>query len=240
MVVSARTHPGETSGSWVMDGLLTYLASERAQELLKVVTFKVVPMLNPDGVWMGNYRTGIIGKDFNRCFNDTNVHLLPELAQMKQLIRSLQKKGKILLYLDLHGHSIQRNSFIFGPEISEFPQMFRTFIDELSLSSTLFKQSSCKLKTRICSVETARGFFQNIRKIFSLTIENSLGLYETKGFMYTLLPDRWKMFGREVGEVLSATITTHEIQLVSPTKKSSVKTQGAEIAILNRQILDKI
>jgi len=25
-------------------------------------------MLNPDGVFMGNYRTGIIGDDFNRKF----------------------------------------------------------------------------------------------------------------------------------------------------------------------------
>jgi len=26
-------------------------------------------MLNPDGVFIGNYRTGIIGEDFNRKFN---------------------------------------------------------------------------------------------------------------------------------------------------------------------------
>lgn len=25
-------------------------------------------MLNPDGVFMGNYRTGIVGDDFNRKF----------------------------------------------------------------------------------------------------------------------------------------------------------------------------
>lgn len=25
-------------------------------------------MLNPDGVFMGNYRTGVIGEDFNRKF----------------------------------------------------------------------------------------------------------------------------------------------------------------------------
>lgn len=33
------------------------------------ITFKIVPMLNPDGVFIGNYRTGIIGDDFNRKFN---------------------------------------------------------------------------------------------------------------------------------------------------------------------------
>ncbi len=25
-------------------------------------------MLNPDGVFMGNYRTGVLGEDFNRKF----------------------------------------------------------------------------------------------------------------------------------------------------------------------------
>jgi len=29
----------------------------------------VVPMLNVDGVVLGNYRTGVVGKDLNRCFN---------------------------------------------------------------------------------------------------------------------------------------------------------------------------
>lgn len=33
------------------------------------IILKIVPMLNPDGVFIGNYRTGIIGDDFNRKFN---------------------------------------------------------------------------------------------------------------------------------------------------------------------------
>ena len=33
------------------------------------VIFKVIPMVNVDGVVFGNYRTGIVGKDLNRCFN---------------------------------------------------------------------------------------------------------------------------------------------------------------------------
>jgi murein tripeptide amidase MpaA len=32
------------------------------------ISFKIIPMLNPDGVFIGNYRTGIIGDDFNRKF----------------------------------------------------------------------------------------------------------------------------------------------------------------------------
>lgn len=30
--------------------------------------FKILPMANPDGVVIGNYRGGLSGKDFNREF----------------------------------------------------------------------------------------------------------------------------------------------------------------------------
>ena len=29
----------------------------------------ILPMVNPDGVFLGNYRTGIVGDDFNRKFS---------------------------------------------------------------------------------------------------------------------------------------------------------------------------
>jgi murein tripeptide amidase MpaA len=52
---SARVHPGETNSSWVMRGLLQFLSSEdpEAQALRRRFVFKVVPMLNPDGVILG-------------------------------------------------------------------------------------------------------------------------------------------------------------------------------------------
>lgn len=64
IVISARIHPGETSGSWVMDGILQEATSspEVADWLLKEnIELKLVPMVNPDGVVIGNYRTGILG-----------------------------------------------------------------------------------------------------------------------------------------------------------------------------------
>ena len=36
------------------------------------VVFKIVPMLNVDGVVAGNYRTGLQGKDMNRVFGVKN------------------------------------------------------------------------------------------------------------------------------------------------------------------------
>lgn len=55
--LSARVHPGETNASWVMKGTLEFLMSCRseAQSLRESYIFKIIPMLNPDGVINGRY-----------------------------------------------------------------------------------------------------------------------------------------------------------------------------------------
>jgi len=66
--LTARVHPGESTSSHVMEALLDFLTgnSDRAKELRSKFVFKVVPMLNPDGVISGNYRCNLAGYDLNR------------------------------------------------------------------------------------------------------------------------------------------------------------------------------
>jgi cytosolic carboxypeptidase protein 2/3 len=69
VVISARVHPGETVGSWMMRGVLFFLTdpeSEEARLLRENFVFKIIPMLNPDGVINGNYRCSLAGCDLNR------------------------------------------------------------------------------------------------------------------------------------------------------------------------------
>ncbi|KAL5486391.1 hypothetical protein EMCRGX_G018861 [Ephydatia muelleri] len=56
--ITARVHPGESPASFVCQGLLDFLLSQHstAKTLRDNVIFKIVPMLNPDGVYLGNYR----------------------------------------------------------------------------------------------------------------------------------------------------------------------------------------
>ena len=48
-------HPGESNASWVMKGSIDYLLSDQptAKTLREQFVFKIVPMLNPDGVING-------------------------------------------------------------------------------------------------------------------------------------------------------------------------------------------
>ena len=48
-----------------------------AQYIREKVVFKVIPMLNPDGVVVGNFRTSLSGKDLNRQFKANYTFLLP-------------------------------------------------------------------------------------------------------------------------------------------------------------------
>jgi murein tripeptide amidase MpaA len=54
-----------------MDGIMKYFCQSNyvTDLLLKNITIKIIPMMNPDGVFIGNYRMGIMGADFNRKFD---------------------------------------------------------------------------------------------------------------------------------------------------------------------------
>ena len=61
-------HPGETQGSWMIDGFIQFLISPEGKYLREKKMFKIIPMVNVDGVILGNFRTGIMGRDLNRSF----------------------------------------------------------------------------------------------------------------------------------------------------------------------------
>merc|ERR1712079_745074 len=69
-IVTARVHPGESQASWMAHGLIKFLISESpiAKILRSKFIFKVVPMINIDGVIVGNYRTSLAAKDLNRNY----------------------------------------------------------------------------------------------------------------------------------------------------------------------------
>jgi hypothetical protein len=51
-----------------MNGIIDFLVGdeEQAKFLRDTFVFKIIPMLNPDGVIVGNYRCCLIGQDLNR------------------------------------------------------------------------------------------------------------------------------------------------------------------------------
>ncbi|OUM69367.1 hypothetical protein PIROE2DRAFT_2661 [Piromyces sp. E2] len=66
--ITSRVHPGESPSSYVCEGLIDFLVSNDpiAKILRDNLIFKIIPCLNPDGVYHGNYRTCTLGYDLNR------------------------------------------------------------------------------------------------------------------------------------------------------------------------------
>lgn len=108
VVISGRVHPGEVVGSWMMRGVLFFLTdpeNEEAKMLRTKYIFKIIPMLNPDGVINGNYRCSLAGCDLNRRWKAPHRKLHPTVYYTKKLVKDLHAERQVLLYCDLHGHS---------------------------------------------------------------------------------------------------------------------------------------
>lgn len=71
-----------------MKGFLDYILgdSSQAKQLRDMFIFKIIPMLNPDGVVHGNYRCSLAGRDLNRRWKQPNKILYPEIYYTKKFI----------------------------------------------------------------------------------------------------------------------------------------------------------
>lgn len=114
VVLTARVHPGESNASFIMEGLLDYLLSPEAKYLRSKFIFKVLPMLNPDGVIYGNYRCSLLGVDLNRRWPKPSKWLHPPIYYTKQLIAMFHIEREVELFCDIHGHSRKKNVFMYG------------------------------------------------------------------------------------------------------------------------------
>lgn len=94
----------------MIDGFMQQLLSGDSHYLRDKALFKIIPMVNVDGVVLGNFRTGIMGRDLNRCFNSYDRY--NEIAVTHRLAQEINP----LIYMDFHGHSSKRNVFIYGPD----------------------------------------------------------------------------------------------------------------------------
>ncbi|KFB51751.1 AGAP007530-PA-like protein [Anopheles sinensis] len=87
--ISSRVHPGETPASFVLNGFLSMLLDRKSvisQTLRRMYVFKIIPFLNPDGVYNGLYRSDTRGHNLNRVYIAPCHETQPAIYAARKLI----------------------------------------------------------------------------------------------------------------------------------------------------------
>ncbi|KAM9302117.1 cytosolic carboxypeptidase 2 [Gastrophryne carolinensis] len=181
VVVTARVHPGETNGSWMMKGFLDFILSDSpdAQLLRDIFIFKVIPMLNPDGVIVGNYRCSLSGRDLNRNYRSMLKDSYPCIWHVRAMVKRLLDEREVFLYCDFHGHSRKNNVFMYGcnnkghPESKLHERVFPLMLSKNAPDKFFFK--GCKFKVQKSKEGTGRIVMWRHGIKNSYTMESSFG-----------------------------------------------------------------
>lgn len=184
--ISARVHPGETPGSFILDGFIQAILSQdvRGFFLRKNYVFKIIPVLNPDGVYRGHFRVDQNSVNLNRCYESPSFVDQPTIYASKVYFEYLYNTGAgINMYLDFHAHNSKKGCFLFGNRLDSDKQIENElFAKIIELNSTFFDFNDCDFSERSMSTKDPKdhfnkegsgrvSFYKNTGIVCSYTVE---------------------------------------------------------------------
>ena len=178
--INSRVHPGETTASYVMQEVI----EELLQDSLSMSLFRdhviiyIVPVINPDGVALGNARCNMSMVDLNRNYNSPSKTNQPTLFAMKQFAKEIRDEHRDIIYfVDIHSHSKKMNCFIYGNPASEFngrDKDFNLFLHAFISHCDIVRIQDCNFAYQKEKENCARIVFNREFGIkHSFTLENS-------------------------------------------------------------------
>ncbi|KAK6620228.1 hypothetical protein RUM44_006629 [Polyplax serrata] len=160
--ILGRINPGDSPTSFACQGkcILDFLVSNHpiAVRLRSVVTFKIIPMMNPDGVFLGNYRSNLMGFDLNRNWHQLNEWAHPSLYAFDQMVQDLDstKAATVDFILDLHASVSLPGVFVYGNTYDDvyryerhilFPKLLAQNTEDYIPENTMYNRDALKVGT---------------------------------------------------------------------------------------------
>ena len=187
--ITARVHPGETPGTLVFNGILkTLINTENPinKILLDNFIFKLIPIINVDGVSNGYFRLDQDGFNLNRCYLNPNQKINPENFAITKLFYFYANNFKVRYYFDLHADMNTRGVYTFGNALKSFEEhvenvlfsfIFKINSPHVDFSHCIFTEKSMGSRYRndMAGKEaTSRvQFYQKTGLIHTYTVESS-------------------------------------------------------------------
>ena len=148
--VIAQQHSGETPGSFVAEGMIRFLLNESnasAASIRENMTFKIIPVMNVEGVYYGISRytpfRGGVQYDLNRAWSDPLDSMLatcPEVRWVFDDVQSWQPDVFIDHHSEVNGESgSQTSEDCFFMHDGLYDEKMIRFLDNISTGSTGLK-----------------------------------------------------------------------------------------------------
>jgi len=111
--VGARQHAWEAGGSQVGRGFITWYASDEAKDIRTKTCLHFIPIMDVDNAALGAGGKDATPRDHNRDWADEPVY--PEVAAAQRMMRDIQAKHGLDVFIDLHNPGHDDPVFFFGP-----------------------------------------------------------------------------------------------------------------------------
>ena len=111
--IHARTHPGETPGSFQFDGILQTLLSDDPviEYYRQKIIFHLIPFVNPEGVYYGFSRTNPEYVDLERQWATDDSTVAPEVLALRNHMKEVNKFKLISVFQNIHSQASDRCTF---------------------------------------------------------------------------------------------------------------------------------
>ncbi|MES2598245.1 MAG: M14-type cytosolic carboxypeptidase [Verrucomicrobiota bacterium] len=111
--IGARQHAWEAGGSQVGRGFIRWYASDEAKEVRSKTCLHFIPIMDVDNVAVGAGGKESVPRDHNRDW--AAVPIYPEVAAAQGMIREIQAKRGLDVFIDLHNPGATDPVYFYGP-----------------------------------------------------------------------------------------------------------------------------